>query len=78
MRPWLAFPTATGSDPVRGIAERIVSWLAAPEELREQTRSALVETVRERWSWEGVARGVIAAAGANADAPAAPAETPRQ
>ncbi|HEV7774810.1 MAG TPA: glycosyltransferase family 4 protein [Conexibacter sp.] len=77
-RPWLAFPTATGSDPVRGIAERVTAWLAAPDELREQTRSALVETVRERWSWEGVARGVIAAAGASADAPTTSAETPPQ
>jgi hypothetical protein len=30
--------------------------------VRERTRSALVATVRERWSWEGVARGVIDAA----------------
>ncbi|HKG02809.1 MAG TPA: glycosyltransferase family 4 protein [Conexibacter sp.] len=77
-RPWLAFPTATGSDPVRGIAERVTAWLAAPDELREQTRSALVETVGERWSWEGVARGAIAAARASADAPAASAATPQQ
>jgi glycosyltransferase involved in cell wall biosynthesis len=77
-RPWLAFPTATGSDPVRGIAERVTAWLAAPEELREQVRAALVTTVRERWSWEGVAGGVIAAAGASADAPAVPAETPQR
>jgi glycosyltransferase involved in cell wall biosynthesis len=75
-RPWLAFSTAAGSDSVRGIAERVTAWLTAPSELREQTRAALVETVRERWSWEGVARGVIAAAGGNADAPAAPAQTP--
>ena len=77
-RAWLAFPTATGSDPVRGIAERVVAWLAAPSELRDQTRGALVRTVRERWSWEGVARGVIAAAGGSADAPTVSAETPRR
>ncbi|MFL5816317.1 MAG: glycosyltransferase family 4 protein [Conexibacter sp.] len=82
-RPWLSFPTATGSDPVRGIADRVAAWLAAPDELRVQTRSALVETVRERWSWDGVARGVIETASRlpSADAPAAPAapaETPRQ
>jgi glycosyltransferase involved in cell wall biosynthesis len=75
-RPWLAFSTATGSDPVRGIAERVAAWLGAPAELRDQTRAALVETVRQRWSWEGVARGVIAAAAASADVPAVPVEPP--
>ena len=60
VRPWLAFPVE--DDPVRGIAERVGSWLAAPEDVRTATRDALVATVRERWSWEGVARGVIAAA----------------
>jgi glycosyltransferase involved in cell wall biosynthesis len=43
------------------IAERVLGWLAADERLRERTRAALVATVRERWSWEGVAQGVIAA-----------------
>ncbi|HZV75099.1 MAG TPA: glycosyltransferase family 4 protein [Conexibacter sp.] len=62
VRPWLAFPVETGdAGPVWGIAERLVAWLAAPVELRDATRNALVTTVRERWSWEGVARGVIAA-----------------
>jgi glycosyltransferase involved in cell wall biosynthesis len=75
-RAWLAFSTAAGSDPVRGIAECVAAWLAAPTEVREQTRAALVQTVRERWSWEGVACGVIAAAGASADAPAPPVEAP--
>ena len=68
-RPWLAFPTAAGSDPVRALAERVTAWLEAPAEVREDTRAALVATVRERWSWEGVARGVIAAAQAPVDAP---------
>lgn len=57
---WLAFPVdAPGADPVRGIAERVIAWLEAPAELRARTREALVATVRERWSWEGVARGVV-------------------
>jgi hypothetical protein len=30
--------------------------------LREATRDALVATARERFSWEGVATGVLAAA----------------
>jgi glycosyltransferase involved in cell wall biosynthesis len=47
---------------VRAIAERVTAWLGAPEELRERTRSGLVATARERYSWEGVAAGVVAAA----------------
>ena len=57
-RPWLAFPNGD----VRGIAERLVAWLQAPEELRAATRDALVRVARERYSWAGVAHGVIAAA----------------
>ncbi|HEX4805686.1 MAG TPA: glycosyltransferase, partial [Conexibacter sp.] len=77
-RPWLAFPLEAEAgaqpDPVSAIAERVAAWLATPAELRAATRTALVETVRERWSWEGVARGVIAAAQASRDAPAAAAD----
>ncbi|HEX2103317.1 MAG TPA: glycosyltransferase [Solirubrobacteraceae bacterium] len=59
-RPWLAFEADEGA--VRAIAERLVAWLQAPEDLRAATRDALVATARERYSWEGVAAGVIAAA----------------
>jgi glycosyltransferase involved in cell wall biosynthesis len=59
-RSWLAFPVEAGA--VEAIAERLLAWLQAPAAIRDATRSALVETVRERWSWEGVARGVLAAA----------------
>jgi glycosyltransferase involved in cell wall biosynthesis len=58
--PLLSFPVDDRS--VQAIAERLVAWLGAEEALRAQTRSGLVAVVRERWSWEGVARGVIAAA----------------
>jgi glycosyltransferase involved in cell wall biosynthesis len=47
---------------VRDLAERLIAWLQAPEELREAVRAALVATARERFSWDGVADGVIAAA----------------
>jgi glycosyltransferase involved in cell wall biosynthesis len=57
-RPWLSF--ATGD--VRGLADRIVAWLQAPAALRQATRDALVQVARERYSWDGVARSVIAAA----------------
>jgi glycosyltransferase involved in cell wall biosynthesis len=57
---WLSFPVDDHS--VRALAERLVGWLGADPRLRAQTRAGLVATVRERWSWDGVARGVIAAA----------------
>jgi glycosyltransferase involved in cell wall biosynthesis len=56
----LSFPVDDGAVPA--IAERLVGWLTADPGLAEQARAGLVETVRERWSWAGVARGVIAAA----------------
>ncbi len=68
--PWLSFPIDDSS--VGALAERIVAWLTAGQALREQTRAGLVATVRERWSWEGVARGVIAATHGELDVLAAP------
>jgi len=59
-RPWLSFPVGDGA--VRALADRLVAWLRAPAEVREETRAALVAVARERYSWEGVAAGVIAAA----------------
>jgi glycosyltransferase involved in cell wall biosynthesis len=59
-RAWLSFPIDDGA--VRAIAGRVSAWLQAPEDLRARTRAALVDTARERFSWEGVAGGVIAAA----------------
>ncbi len=58
--PWLSFPV--DDDAVYALAERIVAWLEVDPALREQARAGLVATVTERWSWEGVARGVLAAA----------------
>jgi glycosyltransferase involved in cell wall biosynthesis len=57
---WLSFPV--DDDAVRAIAERLIAWLEADRALKARTREALVSVVGERWSWEGVARGVIAAA----------------
>jgi glycosyltransferase involved in cell wall biosynthesis len=56
----LSFPV--DDEAVPAIARRLTGWLTADPALRERTRAGLVETVRERWSWDGVARGVIAAA----------------
>jgi glycosyltransferase involved in cell wall biosynthesis len=57
---WLSFPVDDSA--VRALAGCVVGWLGADPALRSQTRAGLVSTVRERWSWDGVARGVIAAA----------------
>jgi glycosyltransferase involved in cell wall biosynthesis len=53
---------ALGPDVVNLIAARIIGWLRTPAELRESARETLVRTVAERYSWDGVARGMIAAA----------------
>jgi glycosyltransferase involved in cell wall biosynthesis len=58
--PWLSF--AVDDRAVTALADCLTGWLLADGELRARTRAGLVATVRERWSWEGVARGVIAAA----------------
>jgi glycosyltransferase involved in cell wall biosynthesis len=56
---WLSFPI---DDRVVGaLADRVLGWLAADPDLRRQTRAELASTARARWSWDGVARGVIAA-----------------
>jgi len=57
---WLSFPVDDRAIPA--LAGCLTGWLAADPALRAETRSGLVRTARERWSWEGVARGVIAAA----------------
>jgi glycosyltransferase involved in cell wall biosynthesis len=63
---------AVEAGAVEAIADRLVRWLALPAAAREAARGQLVETVGRLWSWEGVARGVLAAsAGELADLPAA-------
>jgi glycosyltransferase involved in cell wall biosynthesis len=57
---WLSFPV--DDDAVPALAARLCWWLQADPDLRSATRSGLIETARERWSWQGVARGVIAGA----------------
>ncbi len=67
---WLSF--AIDDHAVSALAARLTGWLGADAQLRARTRAGLVATVRERWSWEGVARGVIAAAQGDLDALAPP------
>jgi len=65
-----SFPVEQGA--VEAIATRLNGWLALPEEERARAREALVETARRLWSWEGVARGVLAASVGELDRLAAP------
>jgi glycosyltransferase involved in cell wall biosynthesis len=58
--PLTSFPVEIGA--VEAIAARLNGWLEAPENERSIAREGLVETARRLWSWEGVARGAIAAA----------------
>jgi glycosyltransferase involved in cell wall biosynthesis len=67
---WLSFPVDDRA--VRSLAARLCGWLQADSTLRAQTREGLVAAVREHWSWEGVANGVIAAARGELDELAAP------
>jgi len=62
---WLSFPV--DDNAVSALAARLEGWLTADPALRSSTRAGLVATVRERWSWDGVARGVIAAASGELD-----------
>ena len=55
----LSFPL--DADAVTELAERIDGWLALAPERRHQAGLALSRRVDELWSWEGVARTVIAA-----------------
>jgi glycosyltransferase involved in cell wall biosynthesis len=59
-RGWLSFPI--DDNAVRAIADRVNAWLAAPADVRERTRAGLIAIARERYSWEGVASGVVGAA----------------
>jgi glycosyltransferase involved in cell wall biosynthesis len=60
-----SFPVEPGA--VEAIAGRLNRWLALPEEERAAARATLVDTVRRLWSWEGVARTVLAASAAELD-----------
>jgi glycosyltransferase involved in cell wall biosynthesis len=52
---------AVEAGAVGAIAANLSAWLALPEAERERAREALVGTVGRLWSWEGVARGALAA-----------------
>ena len=60
-RPWLSFEV--GPDAVRELADGALGLARGPARTSARaTREAIVEATRERYSWDGVARTVIAAA----------------
>ncbi len=61
----LSFPVEAGA--VEAIAARLNRWLELPEAERAAARETLVETVGRLWSWEGVARGILAASAGELD-----------
>ena len=52
-----------GPQAVGAIADRLVAWLATEREAQETVRASLVQTAQRLFGWDGVAAGVIAAAG---------------
>lgn len=56
-----------GPGAVLGLAARIVAILSLDPDARERTAEALAEVSVERFSWAGVARGVVEAASGRHD-----------
>lgn len=56
----VAFPLDEGA--VNAIATRLIRWLDLDPGSRTAAREALSEAARARWSWEGVAAKIVAAA----------------
>jgi glycosyltransferase involved in cell wall biosynthesis len=59
LAPLLSFPI--GPEAVTELADRLSGWLALDPARRREAGLALAKRVDELWSWEGVARTVIAA-----------------
>jgi glycosyltransferase involved in cell wall biosynthesis len=60
LRPLLSFELGPGA--VEEIARKLGDWLTLPPDRRSVASAALSEVARAQFGWEGVARGVIAAA----------------
>jgi glycosyltransferase involved in cell wall biosynthesis len=60
LRRLLTFERGPGA--VEELADRLITWLELDPDERERATAALARTAHEHYSWEGVARGVIAAA----------------
>jgi glycosyltransferase involved in cell wall biosynthesis len=66
----VSFPVEEGA--VKAIADRLNRWFELSENVRAEARQALVATAQRLWSWEGVARGVLAASEGRLDELSAP------
>jgi glycosyltransferase involved in cell wall biosynthesis len=62
---WLSFELGSGA--VRELADRLTGWLEADPAVRAQARQAIADCAHARFSWEGVARGVLAGAAGRLD-----------
>jgi glycosyltransferase involved in cell wall biosynthesis len=60
LRPLLSF--RAGPESVEEIAAKLTRWLSLDDGVRERAAAALAERAAERFGWESVAEGVIAAA----------------
>jgi glycosyltransferase involved in cell wall biosynthesis len=60
LRPLLSFERGPGA--VEEIADKLVRWLTLDAADRARAAGALSQTARDRYGWESVAEGVIAAA----------------
>jgi glycosyltransferase involved in cell wall biosynthesis len=61
----LSFPL--GDRAVLDIADRVSGWLSLDLNTRDEASRALTARARALWSWEGVARGVLAASASRLD-----------
>jgi glycosyltransferase involved in cell wall biosynthesis len=63
--PLVSFPL--GDEAVAALAERINGWLALDPTVGAEARTRLRATASRLWSWEGVARDVLAASAGRLD-----------
>jgi glycosyltransferase involved in cell wall biosynthesis len=68
--PLISFPAESGA--VAEIGARLRAWLAIDATRRREIGALLARRAHELWSWEGVARGVIAASAGQLDQLSAP------
>jgi glycosyltransferase involved in cell wall biosynthesis len=61
---------------VRSLADRINGWLELDPVTRERALAALRDVAARRWSWEGVARTILAASAGRLDALPEPPDAP--
>ncbi len=65
-----------GPGAVAEIAEKVIRWLRTPIDVRLAARTLLAQAVAKHYSWQSVARGVLAAARGELDALPSPGRLP--